>query len=318
MNIKLVVAVTDIGWYRHLKHLQDAQGQLELANFWSRKIKHSFRALREGELFLFKPKKSARRGFSEHVIAGGGIFGWAQSMPLAAAWQCFGAANGADGRGALNKAIDPGHNNPVINCRILKQPFFFEEKHFLPLPNWSSSIQTYKIYDTAEPAGRWLWDAIGQRLQPAGTAAFAGDIGDRDRLGSGYGGPRLIQTRLGQQGFRMAVLDNYQYRCIVTRERTLPALEAAHIRPYSEAGQHELGNGLLLRSDIRKLFDAGYVTITPQSSSLRFVVSQRIKEHYENGRDYYALNDSRLVIPNRAIPPKKEALLWHSENLYLG
>ena len=48
----------------------------------------------------------------------------------------------------------------------------------------------------------------------------------------------------------------------MTRERTLPALEAAHIKPYNDSGPHDVRNGLLLRSDIHKLFDTGYVTIS--------------------------------------------------------
>jgi putative restriction endonuclease len=49
----------------------------------------------------------------------------------------------------------------------------------------------------------------------------------------------------------------------VTGERTLPVLEAAHIRPYADGGRHEVANGILLPSDLRTLFDQGYVTITP-------------------------------------------------------
>jgi predicted restriction endonuclease len=47
-----------------------------------------------------------------------------------------------------------------------------------------------------------------------------------------------------------------------------------HIRPYGDGGAHEAQNGLLLRRDIHSLFDAGYVTATPD---LRFEVSRRIK-----------------------------------------
>jgi putative restriction endonuclease len=36
-------------------------------------------------------------------------------------------------------------------------------------------------------------------------------------------------------------------------------LDAAHIKPYSEGGEHAVENGLLLRTDIHKLFDLGYV-----------------------------------------------------------
>jgi len=33
------------------------------------------------------------------------------------------------------------------------------------------------------------------------------------------------------------------------------ALEAAHIRPYSECGTNKIANGLLLRADLHTLFD---------------------------------------------------------------
>lgn len=73
----------------------------------------------------------------------------------------------------------------------------------------------------------------------------------------------MVEPPLGQGAFRVLVTDLDERRCAVTRERTPPALEAAHIRPYSEGGGHETPNGLLLRRDIRSLYDAGYVTVTP-------------------------------------------------------
>lgn len=55
--------------------------------------------------------------------------------------------------------------------------------------------------------------------------------------------------------------DIYGRRCAVTGEKTLPALDAAHIKPYADGGEHEAKNGLLLRRDLHSLFDAGYVTV---------------------------------------------------------
>lgn len=97
--------------------------------------------------------------------------------------------------------------------------------------------------------------------------------------GARYGEPYLVQPRLGQGAFRVLVTDSYRRRCAITGEKTLPALEAAHIRPYSYGGSHEASNGLLLRRDLHSLFDAGYVTVTPRH---RFVVSRRIKDS-DNG-----------------------------------
>jgi putative restriction endonuclease len=131
-----------------------------------------------------------------------------------------------------------------------------------------------------------------------------------------YGQPTLIRPRLGQGAFRIVVTDSYRRRCAVTGERTLPALDAAHIRPYAEGGVHEATNGVLLRRDIHSLFDAGYVTITP---SLDFEVSSRIREEYENGRLYYALHGQRIVPPDDPRRcPDPGALAWHNETVFRG
>jgi putative restriction endonuclease len=129
-----------------------------------------------------------------------------------------------------------------------------------------------------------------------------------------YGTPTLIVPRLGQGAFRIVVTDSYQRRCAVTGERTLPALDAAHIRPFAHGGEHRPSNGLLLRKDIHSLFDAGYVTVGPD---LRFKVSRRIREEFENGRIYYDLHDRPIASPDREEwRPSKEALEWHHDTQF--
>ena len=106
-------------------------------------------------------------------------------------------------------------------------------------------------------------------------------------------------------------------RCAITGERTLPVLEAAHIKPYSEEGPHLVSNGLLLRSDLHILFDDGYLTVT---EDLRVEVSKRIKEEFENGREYYQYRGKGLSeIPSLSNErPDSEFLRWHNEHVFLG
>ena len=60
----------------------------------------------------------------------------------------------------------------------------------------------------------------------------------------------------------------------------------------------------------------GYVTVTPD---LRFEVSGRIREEFENGRHYYALHGDELVVPaERDRRPSREALLWHNDNRFVA
>ena len=93
-------------------------------------------------------------------------------------------------------------------------------------------------------------------------------------------------------------------------------LDAAHIKPFTESGPHRLDNGLLLRTDVHTLFDAGYLTVTPD---LRVRVSRRIRDEFENGRDYYVLEGRELSVPMApAPPPNREYLEWHSDVRFRG
>ena len=91
-------------------------------------------------------------------------------------------------------------------------------------------------------------------------------------------------------------------------------LEAVHIRPYSDGGTHEAKNGLLLRSDIHKLFDNGYVTV---DQNHHFVVSRKIHEEYRNGKVYYSMHGSEILLPEgENKKPDAAALRWHNENRF--
>ncbi len=78
-----------------------------------------------------------------------------------------------------------------------------------------------------------------------------------------------------------------------------------------------MSNGLLLRSDLHILFDRGYVTI---NRAYQLEVSLRIREEFENGRQYYAMDGSALaVLPVRPSDrPGKDFIDWHNERVYLG
>jgi putative restriction endonuclease len=112
------------------------------------------------------------------------------------------------------------------------------------------------------------------------------------------------------------VTDAYERRCTITGERTLPVLEAAHIKPYSLSGPHAINNGLLLRSDLHTLFDRGYITVDAQN---RVRVSRRIREEWLNGRDYYAFEGRELREPTPPqARPAAEYLEWHRDVCFRG
>lgn len=65
---------------------------------------------------------------------------------------------------------------------------------------------------------------------------------------------RAIRLRRGQAGFRSALLDRHNGRCVISGCRVLGVLEAAHIRPYRGPADNHPSNGLILRSDLHTLF----------------------------------------------------------------
>ncbi len=306
MGLNLVIAVTDGDWFDMLRQ----QPNLAEVNFWAPSAAN-FRALQPGELFLFKLHAP------RNVIVGGGVFAYANALPCSLAWEAFREANGARSlpemrtRIARYRKADPSDRSDFeIGCRILTQPFFFDEADWFPVPaSWAPNIVSFKTYNTENVEGTALWDAVTDRLN---RTSFAGMAEAQAR----YGEPHLIRPRLGQGAFRVLVTDTYRRRCAITQERTLPALEAAHIRPYGDGGEHKARNGLLLRRDIHSLFDSGYVTVTPE---LRFEVSRRIKEEFENGRHYYELHGNQIFEPDDASRrPDPEALRWHNEQSFRG
>jgi putative restriction endonuclease len=195
-----------------------------------------------------------------------------------------------------------------IGCRILEQPVFFLEKDWIPVPaSWSRNIVSGRRYDTGGEDGRRLWTAITEHMPVESSRGFSE---------SRYGEPTLIYPRLGQGTFRVAVTDFYERQCAVTRERTLPILDAAHIRPFAAGGPNEVSNGLLLRTDVHRLFDLGYVTVSDDG---RFEVGRRLREEFENGRDYYSMHGRSIFRPTDSrYRPEKEALHWHQTNRFLG
>lgn len=306
MAVNLVVAVTDSDWFDLLRR----QPNLAEVNFWA-PSSVNFRALQPGELFLFKLRAP------RNVIVGGGIFAYATALPCSLAWEAFGQANGVPSahemlaRIARLRRADPGERHDFeIGCRILTQPVFFDETDWIPVPpSWARTIVSFKTYTTRDADGRALWEAVNERMTNPSLPGLAEEP-------ARFGGPQLVHPRLGQGAFRVLVTDIYKRRCAITHERTLPALEAAHIRPYGNGGTHEARNGLLLRRDIHSLFDAGYVTVTPE---LHFEVSRRIKEEFDNGRHYYALHGRPILTPEEASRrPDPDALRWHNEHAYRG
>ncbi|MGE5551824.1 MAG: HNH endonuclease, partial [Bacteroidota bacterium] len=297
--MRFYIAVTDNDWYSFL-----AARSPDEVNFWQPSGRYAFRAIEQYAPFLFK--LHSPRNF----IVGGGFFVSHSILPLSLAWASFGEKNGApdeetcririrkyrsrnDPRPSFAKAAegklatstfakatvakrDSGLLDPMIGCIILTQPFFFPESDWIPAPaDWSPNIVQGKTYDTEDFIGRRLWEQVQERLawMNLETAAVTAEPARAGMVAEARYSWQYLARRLGQGAFRVLVTDAYQRRCAITGERTLPVLEAAHIKPFAQEGPHEVRNGLLLKEDFHTLFDKGYLTVTPE---YRVEVSKRI------------------------------------------
>jgi putative restriction endonuclease len=291
----LYVGITDEDWYTFLR----ARPHLDEVNFWAPSGAKT--AAPEGTPFLFKRHKPGQ-------IGGFGYVQYSEPMSVRAAWEFYGERNGVGSLAELLRRIERYANSVVndtytIGCTLLATPVFFQNDIAAPA-NWSDHIQRTKTYSFADPVGADLWHRATTASMPARPSGIS-----MDPFG-GFSVPALTPRRLGQGTFRKFVLNAYGNQCAVTGEHTIPVLQASHIVPFAETGHHEITNGLSLRSDIHRLFDLGYVTVTPD---FEFRVSHKLNDDFSNGKIYYEKQGSRIHLPDRKeMQPNREYLERHS------
>ncbi len=306
---KLYVHPTDRRWFDFLRQ-QPPGGSV---NFWKPRTKN-FTSLPPDEPLLFLLNKP------DKVIAGVGYFAGKMNVTLESAWQIFGLRNGVGSYQEFYQLVygnryAPASNEATILCLTLNAPVFFDQADWLPAPpDWSGNLVQGKSYDVAGPLGQYLWQQVSQVLQKYQPATLLTEPGIGELLlepAVSYG-TALRQVRPDQRAFQAMVTQAYERKCAISGEKTLPVLEAAHIRPYAEAGPIIVSNGLLLRSDLHRLFDRHYLTIN--AGNLKVEVSDRIREEFSNGEEYYRFQGRKLRLPHEKLArPAQQFLQQHNE-----
>lgn len=315
--MKFYLGVTDWDWYRFLSERAN-----EDINFWQPGGNSVFKVIEPGAPFLFKLKNPY------NVIAGVGFFSSHSILPLDVAWTIFQERNGLDSFFKFKQKIVNYRNgdnsfakNPNIGCIVLTDPIFFTRTDWIEVPSdWSKSIVQGKSYDMSTPVGRALWEKVEALLVKYRLFERPDSVKSQLILAepeAPYTKKYLTKVRMGQGAFRVSLTDAYFRKCAITGEKTLPVLEAAHIKPFSESGPNHIANGILLRADFHKLYDAGYVTFT---NDYTVEISRKIKEEFENGKEYYKFHGSKLMIlpANDRDKPNVDYITWHNINVYNG
>jgi HNH endonuclease len=147
--------------------------------------------------------------------------------------------------------------------------------------------------------------ALKQRLEVSKAASDIEDIlkSDLDKTTK----QRLVNARLGQGGFREALLEIWNERCAITDCDIKAVLRASHIKAWSDANHQERldpANGILLAASLDALFDEYLITFT-KAGTIR--ANSSIKKS--------ALEKLGVLAGrNISIEPRTEAyLVWHRQ-----
>ncbi len=116
-----------------------------------------------------------------------------------------------------------------------------------------------------------------------------------------------IVQREGQPAFRRELLAAYDGVCAISGCTVEALLDAAHIVPYRDAQINLVGNGLLLRTDLHKMFDLHLFYINSTTRTVH--LSEVLKASEYAGLEGVALRDPR----DQSKAALTEALKHHEE-----
>jgi len=316
-RMKAYVGVTDIEWYRQLSAESLAHDEV---NFWFPSPTQGFQALRAGEPFLFKTHLDRTVPGLSNRIVGVGLFSGFARMHVSQAWSLLGTENGVRSVDELRARIERYRRKPFepledpeIGCVLLNSVQFFPQDQLLAAPNdFAMNIVRGRTYSIGEVGGG---HSVVEAVLKHRARSELTDAATHVIYGHTRGEPIVTIPRIGQQAFKAVIEENFHHRCAVTGDRVRPVLQAAHVLPVSEGGEHRVDNGLLLRSDVHTLFDHGYVGV---DEKYRLRVSPALRERFGNGDWFYAREGTEIAVPDRpADRPNRRFLEWHMEERFL-
>ena len=114
-------------------------------------------------------------------------------------------------------------------------------------------------------------------------------------------------SRERQEKFKEELTKKYGYKCLISGCEIKEIIEAAHIIPYRSIESHDVANGLLLRVDLHRLFDAHLIAIHPITREV--LISEQIAKDYQDIRGIQI--KSRLT--GEDATKQQDALRYHCE-----
>jgi putative restriction endonuclease len=110
-------------------------------------------------------------------------------------------------------------------------------------------------------------------------------------------------VRNGQSQFKSGLIRIYDHFCMISGCTVPAAIEASHICPYKGENDNSPFNGLLLRTDLHRLFDSNLIGIEPETLTITL--------HPSLAGTYYEIyNGVKLISRRSDFTPSRDALSY--------
>jgi len=129
----------------------------------------------------------------------------------------------------------------------------------------------------------------------------------------------VVKVRVNQSFFRISVLAAYDFKCCITGLGFPDFLNASHIIPWSKDKTNRVNprNGLCLNAFHDRVFDRGFLTITPD---FNIQIASSIKHNPTDKtiKEYLLRYDgSKIRLPTKFLPDA-EFLEYHNKKIFKG
>ena len=236
------------------------------------------------------------------------------------AWEIFGEANGVASVKEMRARIDHYRRipigigeDPVIGCLFVRDVRFFPGNRAADPPvQFARNIVQGKSYDLADPSVAPYFADLLQLL--LGASVELDFSQPWHRPGPVLGDPRLAPYRLGQQSFKAVVLDAYHRRCAISGTHIPPVLQAAHIRPVKNSGEHGSTTGCCSVRTSTFCSTAGTSVWIPLPSACQPALASGLQQR----RPVLRQTGQVIELPEHRVDrPGREFLEWLLDEVFL-
>ncbi|MEB3885810.1 HNH endonuclease [Lyngbya sp. CCY1209] len=119
--------------------------------------------------------------------------------------------------------------------------------------------------------------------------------------------------------FRKSVIHIYEYRCAfcqlrVNRTLNQNIVDGAHIKPFAQFYDSQIGNGISLCKNHHWALDRGWFTI---DDTYKIIVAQDLQEDSPFAKPMKEFNGEKILLPTLdRYWPELESIRWHRKNIF--